>query len=373
MEKQDNQQVKRLHSLDALRGFDMFWIMGGGSIFIALATLTGWPLFKIIAYNLEHVEWHGFVFYDMIFPLFLFVAGVSFPFSYAKRYHGPENRKDLYKHIFKRGLLLVLLGIIYNNSVSFDFANMRYGSVLGHIGLAWMFAALIYVNTSLRYRIIWFWGIIIVYYLVMVLFPATDLGATDPFSMEGSLVGYIDRILMPGRLYLKVHDPEGIFSTVPAIATALLGMLTGEFVMSAKFNDKRFTKVIYMTIAGIVLIIIGQIWSLFFPINKNLWTSSFVCFVGGLSILLFVLFYLIIDVLNYKKWTFFFVVIGVNSITIYLVHAVIDFGHTTKFLFGGFIALFPDNYAQLLGAIGYVAVGWIFLYYLNKKKIYLKV
>ncbi|MFN8256273.1 MAG: DUF5009 domain-containing protein [Bacteroidales bacterium] len=373
MEKQEVQQVKRLHSLDALRGFDMFWIMGGESIFIALATLTGWPVFNAIAHQLEHVPWHGFVFYDMIFPLFLFIAGVSFPFSCAKRYHGPENRGDLYKHIFKRGLILVLLGIIYNNTVSFDFANMRYGSVLGHIGLAWMFAALIFVNTSLRWRIIWFWGIIIVYYLLLVLFPAHDLGATDPFSMEGSLVGYIDRLLMPGRLYKEVHDPEGILNTVPAIATALLGMLTGEFVMSAKFNEKKYTKVIYMAVAGVVLIIIGQIWNLFFPINKNLWSSSFVCFVGGLSILLFDLFYLVIDVLNYKKWTFFFVVIGTNSITIYLAHRVLDFEYTTKFVFGGFIDLFPKNFEALLGSIGFVAIGWIFLYFLYKKKIFLKV
>ena len=373
MEKQDNPQSKRLLSLDALRGFDMFWIMGGEGIFIGLAALTGWPVFKVIAHNLEHVKWHGFVFYDMIFPLFLFIAGISFPFSYAKRYHGTENRKDLYKHIFKRGLILVLLGIIYNNAVSFDFTHMRYGSVLGHIGLAWMFAALIFVNTSLRSRIIWFWGIIIVYYLLLVLFPATDLGFYDPFSMKGSLVGYVDRMLMPGRLYLGVHDPEGILNTMPAISTALLGMLTGEFLLSTKYDLKPMKKVIYMAIAGVVLIIIGQIWNVFFPINKNLWTSSFVCFVGGLSLLLFDLFYWIIDVKDYKKWTKFFVVIGVNPITIYLAHRFIDFEYTTRFVFGGVMSLFPKEYEMFIGSICYTAIGWVFLYFLFKKKIFLKV
>jgi len=373
MKKQEKQEVRRLQSLDALRGFDMFWIMGGEAIFVALGAITGWPILEWWASQLNHVPWHGFVFYDMIFPLFLFIAGISFPFSYAKRYHGEENRKDLYVHIFKRGLTLVVLGIIYNNSVSFDFANLRYGSVLGHIGLAWMFAALIYVNTSLRFRLVWFWGILIAYYLLLLLFPAQDLGATDPFSMEGSLTGYIDRILMPGRLYLKVHDPEGIFSTIPAIATALLGMLTGEFVNSGYLKDKQYKKVLYMALAGIAFIVLGKVWDIFFPINKNLWTSSFVCFAGGLSILLFTLFYLIIDVLNYKKWTFFFVIIGLNSITIYLAHRIIGFETATKFLFGGLVSIFPESYAELIGSIGYVTVGWIFLYYLYTKKIFLKV
>ncbi len=373
MKKQEPKEVKRLQSLDALRGFDMFWIMGGEGIFIALGAITGWPVLEWVAEQCEHVPWHGFHFYDMIFPLFLFIAGISFPFSFAKRYHGEKNRNALYMHIFKRGFTLVVLGIIYNNAVNFDFANLRYGSVLGHIGLAWMFAALIYINTGLRFRIVWLAGILLGYWLLLVLFPATDLGATDPFSMEGSLVGYIDRVFMPGRLYLKVHDPEGLLSIVPAIATALLGMLTGQFVMTPDNDKKPMQKVAYMAIASVVLVVVGVIWNFAFPINKNLWTSSFVCLAGGLSLMLFTLFYLIIDVLNYKKWTFFFTIIGLNSITIYLAHAVIDFEHTTKFLFGGFISLFDKSYEPLLGSIAYVAVGWIFLYFLYTKKIFLKV
>jgi predicted acyltransferase len=373
MENNTKPEVKRLLSLDALRGFDMFWIMGGEHLFIALAALTGWPVLQWWATELHHVSWHGFVFYDMIFPLFLFIAGISFPFSMAKRYHGKENRKALYIHVIKRGVILALLGIIYNNSISFDFAHLRYGSVLGRIGLAWMFAALIFMNTKLTFKIIWCAAILLGYYLLLVLFPAHDLGATDPFSMEGSLTGYIDRLILPGRLYLKIHDPEGILGILPAISTALLGMLTGQFVHSDYLSKKPLKKVLYMVLAAIGLMIIGKLWNLIFPINKNLWTSSFVCFVGGISLLLFSLFYLIIDVWNYKKWTTFFVVIGVNSITIYLAHALIDFEHTTKFLFGGFIALFPENWTSFLGAAGYIATGWIFLYFLYKKKIFLKV
>ncbi len=373
MENQKKPATKRLYSLDALRGFDMFWIMGGAGIFVGLASLTGWPIFKIWAAQLEHVPWHGFHFYDMIFPLFLFIAGISFPFSLAKRISNNQSRGVIYKHIFTRGLVLVLLGIIYNNGVSFDFANMRYGSVLGRIGLAWMFAALIFMNTKRSWRIIWFAVLLLGYWLLLVLFPAHDLGSTDIFSREGNLTSYIDRMLMPGRLYLGNHDPEGIFSTVPAIATALLGMFTGEFMHSKYLSEKPMKKVLYLFIASVTFMVIGRIWNLAFPINKNLWTSSFVCYVGGLSMLLFTVFYLIIDVWQIKKWAFFFVVIGMNPITIYLTERIVNFRAATRFLFGGFAAVMPEAWTPLINGIGITAIAWVFLYILYKKKIFLKV
>jgi predicted acyltransferase len=370
---ENNFKPKRLYSLDALRGFDMFWIMGGESIFIGLATLTGWPLFHWWAGQLDHVPWHGFRFYDMIFPMFLFIAGISFPYSVAKRTAANESRKLLYRHVIMRGLTLVVLGILYNNAVKFDLENLRYGSVLGRIGLAWMFAALIFMNTKLNFRIVWFCGLLIGYWLLLLIFPAHDLGSTDIFSREGNLTSYIDRILMPGKLYLGNHDPEGILSTIPAISTALLGMFTGEFLMSQYLNNKPLRKVMYMALAAVCLMIIGQLWNIVFPINKNLWTSSFVCFVGGLSLLLFTLFYLIIDVWNYRKWAFVFVVIGMNPITIYLAERIINFKAASKFFFGGFITLLPEAWTPLINGIGITAVGWVFLYILYKKKVFLKV
>ena len=373
METKTQPEIKRLYSLDALRGFDMFWIMGGGGIFIALAELTRWPALQWWAGQMEHAQWHGFNFEDMIFPLFLFIAGIAFPFSMAKHYNGVEKRKALYIHIFKRGVILVLLGIIYNNSIRFNLSHLRYGSVLGHIGLAWMFGTLIFMNTRLTYRIVWLCGILLGYWALLLLFPAHDLGVTDPFSMKGSLVGYIDRMIMPGRLYLEVHDPEGILNTLPAIGTALLGMFTGEFILSDYLKDRPLKKVLYMILAAIGLMIIGQIWNLAFPINKNLWSSSFVCFVGGLSILFFSVFYLVIDVWNIKKWAFFFAVIGMNSITIYLADNIIDFEPASKFLFGGLKVFFPGNWEHLIAAIGFVLTGWLFLYFLYRKKIFLKV
>jgi predicted acyltransferase len=373
MENSTKPETSRLYSLDALRGFDMFWIMGGESIFIGLATLTGWPILKWWAGQLEHVPWNGFHAYDMIFPLFLFIAGISFPFSVAKRANANESRKLLYRHVIIRGLTLVLLGILYNNAVRFDFGNLRYGSVLGRIGLAWMFAAIIFMNTKLNARIIWCCSLLLGYWLLLLLFPAHDLGSSDIFSREGNLTSRIDRLIMPGKLYLGNHDPEGFFSTIPAISTALLGMFTGEFLMSGRMNDKPLKKVLYMTLAAICLMIIGQVWNIFFPINKNLWTSSFVCFVGGLSLMLFTLFHLIIDVWKLKKWAFVFVVIGMNPITIYLAERIINFRPTAKFFFGGLITLFPETWAPFLNGIAITTVGWVFLYILYKKKIFLKV
>ncbi len=365
----------RLHSLDALRGFDMFWIMGGDSIFTALAALTGWPILQWWAGQLEHVPWHGFHAYDMIFPLFLFIAGISFPFSMAKRYAGAENRKSLYRHVITRGLLLVLLGIIYNNGVRFDFAHMRYGSVLGRIGLAWMFGALIFMNTNtFKSRLIWLSGILLSYWALLLLFPAHDLGANDPFSMQGNLAGHIDRLLLPGKFCCYTYgDSEGILSAMPAIGTALLGMLTGQFVMSSYLGDQPKRKVAAMAGAAVCLIAIGALWNLVFPINKYLWSSSFVCFVGGLSMLLFTLFYLVIDVLQFKRWTTFFVVIGMNSITIYIGKDLIDFGHAANFLFRGVYTLLPANWHNLALATGEFTAAWLFLYFLYKKKWFFRV
>jgi predicted acyltransferase len=374
MENQTKTTTKRLHSLDALRGFDMFWIMGGGGIFVGLASLTGWPVFQWWAEQLEHVPWHGFHFYDMIFPLFLFIAGISFPFSLAKRIEMNDSRKSIYKHVITRGLVLVLLGLLVNNGVNFDFAHMRYGSVLGRIGLAWMFAALIFMNTKLNFRIVWLFGILIIYWLLYLLFPAHDLGATDPFSMKGNLAGYIDRMVMPGRFCCyEFGDSEGLLSTVSAISTALLGMLTGQFVRSEYLNNKPIRKVLYMVLAAIALILLGRLWNIGFPINKYLWSSSFVCFVGGLSLLLFSIFYLIIDVWQYKKWAFFFVVIGMNPVTIYLAERIINFSSATGFFFDGIIKLLPETWTEMIQGIGITAVGWLFLYILYKKKIFLKV
>lgn len=372
MEKQ--KQSQRLQSLDALRGFDMFFIMGGGALFVALATWIPTPFFQSIADQMSHAKWGaGFTFEDIIFPLFLFIAGISFPFSLEKQREQGKTDADIYKKIVRRGLTLVLFGFIYNGLLNFDFEHQRYASVLGRIGLAWMFGALIFVNTRTITRV-WITAAILVgYWLLLAFVPAPDGNGAGVFTMEGSLVGYVDRILLPGRLHLTVHDPEGILSTVPAIATALLGMFTGEFIKLQRegLTDKK--KVGGLVVAGAVLLAVGLLWGLFFPINKNLWTSSFVCVVGAYSVWMFALFFYIVDVLNFRKWTLFFTVIGTNSITIYLAQEFVNFSFTSDALFGGIARLMPEAAQPLVISVGYIAVCWGFLYFLYRQRIFLKV
>ena len=373
MENTTADKPKRLKSLDALRGFDMFFIFGGDSFFIALSVYSGIPLFNWIAEQMEHVAWNGFHFYDNIFPMFLFIAGISFPFSLLKRQQY-ETRRKIYYHVILRGIILVLLGFIYNDFLDFDFANQRYASVLGRIGLAWMFAALIFMNTRVIWKTVIVLAILLGYWLLLATVTAPDAPAgADGYSMTGSIVGYVDRLLLPGRLYLKIHDPEGILSTIPAIATALLGMFTGEFIMVKHPRITPYIRVLILFVAGCLFMAIGKIWGLTFPVNKNLWTSSFVCMSAGLSLILFSLFYLIIDVWGYSKWAFFFIVIGMNSIVAYLASHFISFNYTARALFGGLIHFLPQNLQPLFSIVASIMVGWTFLYFLYKKKWFLKV
>ncbi|MEG1635243.1 MAG: DUF5009 domain-containing protein [Rikenellaceae bacterium] len=363
----------RLQSLDALRGFDMFFIMGGELIFLALAQLFPCAFFESIAHQMHHVEWHGFAFMDMVFPLFLFIAGISFPFSLGKKRECGFSSRQIYLNIVRRGITLIALGVIYNGILQFDFENMRYASVLGRIGLGWMIAALIFINTKFITRVIIFVSLLIGYWLIVGFIAAPDVAAADPLSMEGWFGGYIDRLALPGQLYKTVHDPEGLFSTITAVCTAMLGMFTGEFI---KLESNKFTprkKVLTLLGIGAAFVVIGLLWDIVFPINKNMWTSSFVVFVGGLSMLLFAMFYYVIDVCNYRKWTLFFTVIGMNSITIYIGQRIIDFDTSTNFLFGGIINHVPQQAQPLIVSLGYTACCWIFLYILYRKKMFLKV
>lgn len=365
--------TKRLQSLDALRGFDMFFIIGWGEIWFGLASLTGLPIFEWWAKQMQHAEWHGFTFYDMIFPLFLFIAGISFPFSMEKSYQNGITKKNLHFRIIKRGIILILLGMVYNGFLKFDFETARYSSVLGRIGMAWMFAAVIFINTKRNARIIWCAGLLIFYWLLMAFIPVPGYSGTDPFSVEGNLASYVDKMFLPGKMYNESYDPCGLLGIIPAVSTALLGMLTGNFVKTQKENLTGMKKTGCMVIAGGALIVTGLIWNTFFPINKILWTSSYVCFVGGISLLLFSLFYLLIDVLEFRKWPFFFTVIGLNSIAVYMAQAMINFRFTSRFIFGGFVGLFPESWAGFLNGAAYITVCWLFLYFLYRQKVFLKV
>jgi predicted acyltransferase len=364
---------RRLLSLDALRGFDMFWITGGEEIFHFLAEATGWTGAIVMAHQLSHPDWNGFRAYDLIFPLFLFLAGVSTPFSLGSRLERGDDRSKMLRKIVRRGLTLVFLGIIYNNGLQIKpLEEMRFPSVLGRIGLAGMFAQIIYLYTNTKTQYIWFVSLLLGYWAFVMLVPVPGCGA-GVMTMECNPVSYFDRLILPGHLHKDIHDPEGLISTVPAVATGLLGIFAGNLLRADERSTPRQQKVLFLFVAGVVFLVLGKLWDYVFPINKNLWTSSFVLFVGGWSLVLLSVFYWIIDVQNWNRWAWVLAVIGMNSILIYMVQHFIGFEHTSEKLFVGIVKYFSEPYQKVFYAIGYVVVEWLFLYFLYKKKVFLKV
>ena len=368
----ENKQ-ERLVSLDALRGFDMLFIMGLSSLVIAVCSLFPDGADCWLATTMKHVKWNGFAHHDTIFPLFLFIAGVSFPYSYAGSVAKGLPRRRIYAKTIVRGLVLVLLGIVYNGVFKLDFAHLRVASVLGRIGLAWMFAAILYMNFRTVPRIFIASAILVGYWLLIAFVPAPDAPGADPLTMEGSIVGFVDRKLMPGVLLYDGgrFDPEGLLSTVPAIVTAMLGMFTGEFVRSGRFSGGKTA--LCMAGAAFAMLAAGLLWSLVLPVNKMLWTSSFVLVAGAYSLGMFALFYYLADVLKWRKWTLFFRVVGMNSITIYLAQRIIGFWGATNFIFGGLAGICGEPWTAVISNAGYVAVCWLFLYFLYRHKIFLKI
>jgi predicted acyltransferase len=360
---------ERLLSIDALRGFDMFWVIGGVAISEAAAEVTGWETLVWLARQWQHADWHGFTLADLVFPLFLFLAGAAMPFSFAKRLERGDSKIELYRHIVVRALLLVLLGLIYNGLLKFDWESMRYASVLAHIGAAYLFAALIVLNTRWTAQLAWAALLLIAYWAALKLVPVPGFGAGD-LAPGHTLTDYLDRLLMPGKLLYGDRDPAGILSTVPAIGTALIGAVTGRLLKSDRLGSHA--KTIAMVAGGTVCFGLAYLWHGDFPINKNLWSSSFVLLCAGWSLALLALFYLVIDVWRLRAWSLLFVVIGSNSILIYLARRFVAFGYTTHFLFDGVLRT-TGPLQPLLWAIAVVLVEWLLLLFLYRKRIFLRV
>ena len=425
----------RLYSLDALRGFDMFWIMGADEILHSLRDTTHSTFWTIVGNQFEHPDWNGFHAYDMIFPLFLFMAGVSTAFSVGRELEKGVSHGQLLWRVIKRALILVLLGFIVNNGLQMQvvfpiffvmatifiidrqkkFAvrstlsavfrlfivvivviaayyavyslggdskflqvtAIRFPSVLARIGIAYMFANIVFLYSKELWQMVWFWVFIIGYYLLLKFTSAPGFHPGD-LTPQGNFASYADRTVLPGHLYvpypgtkINMHDPEGLFSTIPAISTGILGILTGSLLKNRHITQE--IKLLRMTLIGVVFILLSLVWNMDFPINKNLWSSSFVLLVGGISLLLMSLFYWVIDVLGYKKWAFFFKVIGTNSILIYISGHFISWGRTNIDFFGWLGQWIGNPYNAVVLAITLVIIKWLFLRYLYEKKTFLRV
>ncbi len=362
---------ERLVSIDALRGFDMLFISGGGTFLVLLENKTGLPWVDWVARQLEHPAWNGFTFYDFIFPLFLFIAGVSLPFSLNRGLASGLSKTDLYRKVFVRMLVLIALGILDKNAPVpfFEPSQIRVSSVLGRIGIACFIATLLYLNFSWLKRLWWVAAILLLYYAAIFLIPVPGYGPGN-LSMEGNLVGWIDRNFLPGRLLQKIYDELGLLTQLPALCLTVLGTIAGDTLKSAQTDNRKLA---YLLCSGLVCISLGLVWGLHFPINKHLWSSSFILLTAGMAFVFLAVFYFLIDVLKFQKWAFFFKVIGMNSLTIYLAYRFIDFYHTSNLLFGGLYAPLPEPWHKVFEALGALGLVWLLLYFLYRQKLFVKI
>ena len=384
------EKKERLMSLDALRGFDMLWIMGFSGAVVALCSLVGakgcW-----LATQMTHVSWFGFRHHDTIFPLFLFLAGVSWPFSYASQVAKGTPTGRIVLRGVKRMALLVLFGLIAGRALEFNFAHYRYDSVLAHIGVCWFAAAMLYVfvrNWKVRLAVVA--GLLVGYWALVFFIPAPDaaavLASTDPavakkvaqyaalgtgnWSPVGSLACWVDRTFEIGVCNEKLFNADGVLGKVTGAALASLGVLAGELLRSG-LSGRR--KAAVLAGAGLAAVALTFAWSPVCPVIKKIWTPTFVLASAGYSFLMLALFYWIVDVRGCRKWTFFFRVIGMNSITIYMLMRIVNFAAMSKFFLGGVASWGNADWSAFVLPIGQVVLEWLVLWFLYEKKTFLKV
>ena len=360
---------ERLLSLDTLRGFDMFWIIGGGALLSSLANATGWNWLEVTAHFVHsHSQWEGFSFYDLIFPLFMFILGVAIPYALISLQEKGVGNNILFKKIFKRMVLLFLFGLVYNGITINGFSEIRVLSVLSQIGIAYFFASLIMIHTStIKARLLWLTGILSGIAILQFLIPIPGFGA-GVFTPEGSINAWIDQHFLPGRLIYETYDPEGILSIVSATSITLMGALAGLVLHDKSITQNKKTTV--LLISGVSLVLIALLLSPVYPIIKKIWTVPFNMLTSGISFLLLAIFYYIIDVKMWRGWILFFRVIGLNSITIYMGYRILDF--PSEFFLGSIMKL-AGPYGAPIEWLGVILLEWLMLYYLYKKKIFLRV
>ena len=422
----------RLMSLDALRGFDMFWIIGADSLVYALSRMSQNPATKFLAAQLDHAEWAGFRFYDLIFPLFVFMVGASIVFSLTKIIN-ESGRVGAMHRVLKRGILLFLIGLIYSGGVTEPWPNMRLMGVLNRIALAYTAAGLLFICFKPRTLVGVCGGLLIGYWALLSFVPIRDIqlekenlailaeragdprsarlfreagnaAAINPSALKDSalwatteliyaattnrvtgkfepgynLANHFDFEHLPARKYDLFYDPEGILSTIPAVATCLLGVFAGLILQSGAFSTDK--KLLWLFGAGVAGVALGWGWGLQFPVIKKIWTSSYVLVAGGYSALLLGAFYLVVDVWKYQRWCQPFVWMGMNAITIYLIKNFLGgtFSKLSARVLGGDVKLWLDahvakGFGDLLIAVGGLLIAFWLVRFLHQKKIFLRV
>ena len=360
----------RVHSIDALRGFDMFFLMQEEPGFLlALFGAIRLPYRNVWMKELDHTGWIGFTFWDFIAPLFLFIVGLALPYALSRRVAQGESKKTLFLHILRRTVILIVLGLVFNGILQLNFAEFRYTGVLQRIALSYFFAAIITLWCNVRGQVIWTAALLLGYWAMMAWIPVPGFGH-GVLTPQGNLAGYLDRLFLPGKFCCYIYgDNEGYLSTIPSVATVTFGALCGH-LLGTDWSERK--KLQWLVGGGVASITIGLLWGLWFPIITRLWTSSYTVFANGWAMLIFALFYWIIDVKGNRKWAFPFEAIGLNSITIYVIQNIFNFLCVAAVFVGG-LANHVGPYRELLLAGSILAVKWLFIYFLYRQKIFLKV
>ena len=366
----------RLVSLDVFRG-----------ITIAGMVLVNNPgTWSSIYWPLQHAEWHGWTPTDLVFPFFLFIVGVSITLAFARRVEEGTVRRDLYLKVIKRSAIIFGLGLFLNGFPYFQLGTIRIAGVLQRIAICYLIASLIFLTTKIRTQFLIAVALLIVYCIVMTRLAAPGYAPGD-LTKEGSIASFVDRVLLGQHIWRqgKVYDPEGLLSTIPAVATTLFGILTGHWLRSER---PRFEKVVGMFVAGAVCVALGWAWNPFFPINKALWTSSYVLFTAGLALQFLALCYWLIDIHGFRRWAWPFEVFGVNALALFVGSGLmvklmglikLERGDGTQISSQGwifrkfFLSWAQPINASLAYAIAFILL-WLFLMWLlYRKRIYIKV
>lgn len=336
---------------------------------------------------LKHAEWNGCTPTDYIFPFFLFIVGVAITFSLSKRKEEGTDQKKLIYQIIKRSLILFLLGLIMAGFPYFDLSTIRIPGVLQRIAVVYLISAILFLKTNIRTQGILFVTLLIVYWILMTFIPVPSIGYAN-LEPTTNLAAYFDNLLLNGHLWkvTKVWDPEGILSTLPAISTTLSGIFLGYWLKKKEIDDNERT--VWIFAAGIILLLLGIFWDPFFPINKSLWTSSYVLYTSGLALLFFAMCYWFIDIKKIKWWIKPFEVYGMNAITVFFLSGllaktmgIIKLSNTdgTEISLKGFLyqtyftPYFSPINASLLWALIYVLFWLGIMWILYQKKIFIKV
>jgi predicted acyltransferase len=370
----------RVMSVDALRGFNIFWIIGGDGAILALDRMLQHkgPLAaavgRFLGTQMSHSPWEGFRFYDFIFPLFIFVVGVSVALSLTRLVER-EGRAMAHLRVLRRALLLFVLGIIYYGGFGSHFGDIRVLGVLQRIAISYLFASLLFLNLNWRGLVAAFVALLVGYWALMMFVPVPDLGA-GVLAPNANLADWIDANYLPGLLWDKTRDPEGLLGSLPAIASCLAGLFAGLLLRDGRVKPQA--KVLWLIGGGALSVAAGELWGLEFPVIKPIWTSSFVLVAAGWSAILLGVLYQVVDLWGVKRWATVFVWIGANAITLYFINGVFGFEPFARRLVGGDVARFfdatltPGSGALITHLVG-IAIAVMLAGYLYRRKIFLKV